>query len=222
MATGNMQSTALLGTNDVSDVSAAATPATPGFRPHRITVDRYQRMVDCGIFTEKDPVFLWHGGLVERMTKGSRHTSSLNKAYKRLDRLMPEGWFVEQDGPVILGDDSAPEPDLKVVRGLIEDYETRLVTARDVALIVEVSDSSVAVDSGEVLETYACESIPVYWLVNIPKRRVEVYSQPSGSAKPHRYSQSEFYGPGAEIPVVLDGQIVGNIAVDDILPRNSE
>lgn len=201
----------------VDDPNPGASPAEAparSFPLHRLTVERYERMVDRGVFGEDEPVFLWHGRLVEKMTKGRRHAYSLIKVAKRLDRLVPDGWFTEQEGPMALSDDSMPEPDLKVIRGVPEDYLERAPAARDVALVVEVADSSLAVDSGEVLEAYAREAIPVYWLVNIPGRRIEVYSSPAGS----RYGEHRNYGPGEEVPVVLDGREVGRIAVDDILP----
>jgi len=52
------------------------------------------------------------------------------------------------------------------------------------------------------------------WIVNLVDRQVEVYSdpQPDGHAKRTDDPSGEY------IPVVLDGTIVGHIAVDDILP----
>jgi len=201
----------------VNDPERTATPAEAparGFPLHRVTSERYEQMVDRGIFGEDEPVFLWHGRLVEKMTRGPSHTYTLNKLDKRLDRLVPEGWFTEQEGAMAVSDDSMPEPDLKVIRGSQEDFKQRAPSARDVALVIEVADSSLAVDSGEVLETYAREMIPVYWLVNIPGRRIEVYSSPAGS----RYGDHRNCGPGEGVPVVLDGREIGRIAVDDILP----
>jgi hypothetical protein len=84
--------------------------------------------------------------------------------------------------------------------------------------VVEVADSSLAIDSGEVLQTYAREAIPVDWIVNLPKRRIEVYTEPSGSAAAPSYRGQRSYGPDDEVPVVLDGREVGRIAVRDVLP----
>ncbi|MDR3638478.1 MAG: Uma2 family endonuclease [Isosphaeraceae bacterium] len=192
-----------------------------GFPAHRLTIARYERMVDQGIFGEDEPIFLWHGRLVGKMTTGPRHHSSSNKLLKRMDRLMPEGWRTEHETPLALRDDTMPEPDIKVVRGVPEDDEERVASVRDVALVVEVADSSLAVDSGEVWETYAREGIPVYWIVNLPGRRIDVYSQPSGPANPPRYAEHQSYGPGDEVPLVIDGHTVGRIAVDNVLPRRN-
>jgi hypothetical protein len=87
-----------------------------------------------------------------------------------------------------------------------------------VTLIVEVADSSLPMDAGEVLETYAANAIPIYWIVNIPRRRIEVYSEPSGPAESPTYRASRLYLLGEEVPVVLDGREGGRVAVDAILP----
>lgn len=199
--------------------TAAPDETGRGFPAHRVTVTRYERMIERGVFGEDEPVFLWHGRLVEKMPKGPRHNSSSNKLLKAMDRLMPDGWFTEHEAPLALSDDTMPEPDVKIVRGDLADYEDRVPSVQDVALVVEVADSSLAVDSGDVLETYAREAIPVYWIVNLPGRRIEVHSRPSGPANPPRYAEHHSYGPGEEVPVIIDGREVGRIAVDRVLPR---
>ena len=117
-----------------------------------------------------------------------------------------------------IGNDGMPEPDVTVVRGTTRDYKGRSPAARDVALVVEVSDSSLAVDSGEVKAAYAREAIPIYWIGNLPKQRIEVYTEPSGPAAAPSYRDHRSYGPDDEVPVVLDGREVGRIAVRDVLP----
>src|SRR5208283_2420371 len=67
--------------------------------------------------------------------------------------------------------------DLSVVRGAIEDYETRHPDPEDVALVVEVTRSSVAKDRA-LARVYGGGGIPVYWIVNVPKRRLEVCEAP--------------------------------------------
>lgn len=213
MATGELRTSEAL--PDVGEPSLA-TPAVPpaaGFRPFLISVDRYRRMIETGCVGEKEPIFLWKGQLVEKMTKGHRHNNSCAAIVVALPPLLPAGWHLRPEQSAALGTDSAPEPDFMVVRGVVRDYQGRIPAAGDVALIIEVADSSLAVDSGEVLEKYAREGIPVYWIVNIPQQRIELFSHPQGG----RYAEHRAYGPGEQIPVVLDGREVGRIAVADVL-----
>jgi Uma2 family endonuclease len=188
------------------------------FPPHRLTVERYERMVAAGIFSAKEPIFLWKGRLVEKMTKGPDHVNAQVELLTLLFRLVLAEWHVRQEQPVALGDGSVPEPDVSVIRGGRRDYLSRHPGPGDVTLIVEVADSSLPMDAGEVLETYAANAIPIYWIVNIPRRRIEVYTEPSGPAESPTYRASRFYLLGEEAPVVLDGREVGRVAVDAILP----
>lgn len=196
--------------------ASGAAPRRP--RPHRLTIARYERMAAAGVFSEREPVFLWEGRLAEKMTKGDFHNFSETELGTRLIRIVPVGWHVRHETPMKVRDDGMPEPDLTVVRGAALDYKTRTPTAQDVALIVEVADSSLEVDSGEVMEVYAREGIPVYWIVNIPYRWIEVFTRPSGPADVPRYAERRIYRLDDEVPVVLDGREVGRVAVRDILP----
>jgi hypothetical protein len=195
-------------------MTTAANAPPPRPRPWRLTVDRYLRMIEASILTEKDRVYLWKGQLVAKMTKGRPHTVAVLRLTDALKRVVPEGWYVEPEQPMVL-----PEPDLKVVRGRMEDY-TLPPSARDVPLVIEVADSTLAEDRGEVLETYAAQAISLYWVVNIPDRQIEVYSGPIGSGSPARYGSRTVYRPGDEVPVVLDGQAIGRIALAEVFQEN--
>ena len=45
-------------------------------------------------------------------------------------------------------------------------------------LIIEVADSSLALDRGKKLRLYASCAVPEYWIVNIAERQVEVRTAP--------------------------------------------
>jgi Uma2 family endonuclease len=190
----------------------------PEFPPHRMTVERYKRLVESGVYGSRDPVFLWQGRLVEKMTEGDRHAFSSLSLAGFMMRLVPDGWSVRPDKPIVLADESLPEPDLTVVRGSLRDYVDRTPEASDVALVVEVSNSSLRLDSRTVLKAYAANSIPIYWIVNIPNGRVEVFTDPTGPAENPSYREHREYGPDDEVPVVLDGREVGRISAKEILP----
>ena len=72
-----------------------------------------------------------------------------------------------------------PEPDVSVVRGIrLRITGTGSPSRRTWRLLVEVSDSSLSQDRGKKLSAYAKAGIPVYWIVNLVDRQVEVYSNP--------------------------------------------
>ena len=79
-------------------------------------------------------------------------------------------------------DYNEPEPDLSVVRGESDDYTDHHPGPADIALVVEVADSSLSRDRGEKRDNYARAGIPVYWIVNLVGRQLEVSSNPTGGA----------------------------------------
>lgn len=201
-------------------VNTTATAADSGsFRDHRITVERYLLMIEAGAFGRGDRVFLWHGKLVEKMPKGRPHSFASLKLRDLLAQFVPADWHVELEQPMHLDDDSMPEPDLMVIRGPLEAFQARMPTPRDISLIVEVADSSVADDRGTILRGYARAGIPTYWLVNIPRRRIEVYTQPSGPAEVPGYAARVDHEASAEVPVVLDGREMSRVDVGILIPH---
>ena len=110
------------------------------------------------------------------------------------------------------------EPDVVVARGTCLTYLGRHPDTVDVVLIVEVSDTTYHRDRGKKWDANAQGGIPVYWIVNLVQRRVEVYSDPV----PEGYRSRHDYHVGEAIPVLIDGQQLGQIAVDDILPPSQE
>ena len=89
----------------------------------------------------------------------------------------------------------------------------RLPAAGDILLIVEVSDTTYAKDRGRKYRRYAAHQLPIYWIVDLNRRRVEVFRSPAGKS----YGTVDVYQEGDLVPVVLDGQHLGSVAVADIL-----
>lgn len=57
--------------------------------------------------------------------------------------------------------------------------------------------------------------IPVYWIVNLVDRQVELYTHPGPAGCGSRVT----FQAGQDVPVVVAGVEVGRIAVAEILPR---
>ncbi len=194
-------------------------PQGDHFRPYLIPVDLYEDLILAGVFSSSDRLYLWKGVLVEKMTKGPYHSYGLARLQRFLLECTPEGWHVRQETPIRMPDDSEPEPDLTVVRGSDSKYKKQTPTWRDVALVVEVADSSLETDAGDKREKYAAAAIPVYWIVNLINESIDVYSDPVGvtQTEPARYRELSRYRNGDEVPVVLDGRAVGRIAVSEVI-----
>ncbi len=194
----------------------------PYDRLHRITLDSYRGMGEHGQIKKADRVVLLDGLLVKKMTKGSRHTTANMLVWQAIAAVLPTGWYARKEDPIELPDgptgaDSAPEPDVSVVSGVVVDYRTRHPGPGEVALIVEVADSSLAADR-EMLRRYAWAGIPCVWIVNLPGQVVEVYTQPTGRKPDPRYAALETKGLNDTLAVMLAGRPpCGPIAVKDFL-----
>ncbi len=105
---------------------------------------------------------------------------------------------------------------MAVIRAELKYDSSRDATAADCCLLVEVADRSLAHDQGEKLAGYARAEIPVYWIINLRADRVEVYTGPDPMAG--QYGNHVDYYPGQDVPVVIDGKVVRQIAVADLLP----
>ena len=135
----------------------------------RLTVDQYDRMVENGILPETNRFELIEGRIVEKDVKDPAHPTATRRTMRAIERLLPPGWHVRKEDPVrIPNRRSELEPDLAVVRGDDDAYETRHPGPEDVALVVEVTRSSVAKDR-KLARVYGRGGIPVYWIVNLPR-----------------------------------------------------
>jgi Uma2 family endonuclease len=84
----------------------------------------------------------------------------------------------------------------------------------DVGLVVEVSRTTLSEDRQHQARVYAQAGIPVYWIINLVDRQVEVYTSPG----PSGYGSRVDFKPGQQVTVTIGGQQLAPIAVDDILP----
>jgi Uma2 family endonuclease len=201
--------------------AALSDPRPNGFPPaalYRLSVEQYHQMSRQGILKDGDPVELVEGILVQKMTKNPPHTFATQTLRDLLPRLLPAGWFVNDQEPVTTSD-SEPVPDVAIIRGERRQYleQSRHPGPQDMALVVEVADSSLEIDETNKVRAYGLARIPVYWIVNLVDRRVQVYTDPTGPSDEPTYSHRQDFNPGDEIPVVLDGHEVGRIAVQDLL-----
>ncbi len=182
----------------------------------KMSVEQYHEMLESGILQSGDPIELLNGWLVPKMTKSPRHVTVSRILARHLELLLPDDWNVWRQDPITT-DDSEPEPDLAIVQGIDSDFDQRHPGPEEVALVVEVSHSTLSIDRGLKLDLYARAGIAEYWVVNLVEDVIEVYSAPAANARPARYQQRADFVAGQMIPVTLDGQLLGQIAVDAIL-----
>lgn len=201
-------------------ITVQARTLTPPTLPVRLfSVDEYQQMERTGLLTEADDVELLRGLIVPKMTRNPGHDTAIDKVAEALMALLPPGWRVRQQSAIVTGD-SQPEPDMCVLRGPADRYAMRHPGREDIALLIEVAESSLARDRGEKAELYALAEIAPYWIVNLSERCVEVYDDPRGAASPPHYAQVRTFNVGEQVEFLLEGTVLGVIDVAAMLPAD--
>lgn len=166
-----------------------ATAAAAALTIHRLDVETYDRMVASGAL-EGEPVELLEGLLVEVMSPQSpSHAAVIERLTRYLGGARAR---VRVQLPLAVPPDSEPEPDL----ALVAEEPPPGSHPRTALLVVEVSFSSPLVDRGVKAGLYARAGVPVYWLVDVLGRTVEVRGDPGADG----YRRSEVYGLGATVP----------------------
>jgi Uma2 family endonuclease len=168
----------------------------------RLSLADYNRMIADRAFDSlgKRRIELINGELREVTPPGPTHADCVD----RLTRWSVESTHVQQmtirvQSPIeIPADDSAPEPDVVWIKA--KDYSKQHPQAREVLLIIEVADSSLNEDLGEMATLYAKAGVKDYWVVNIPDMCVEVFRQPRRG----RYGERRTYQVGETVsPLAL-------------------
>ena len=187
------------------------------FKTRRWRRVEYERLIENGFFPPGDPVELVGGQLIVAEPQGSRHFAAVQAMEEALRGAFGRGWQVRGQGPLALDEESEPEPDVAVVAGSFRDYVAGHPSRP--ALVVEVSESSLALDRAHKGSLYARAGITDYWIVDLVGQTLEVYRDPvpdPAAAFGWRYGSVEVLGRGAAVsPLALPG---ANIRVSDVLP----
>jgi Uma2 family endonuclease len=177
----------------------------------------YERLIETGFFHPGDPIELVGGQLIVAEPQGSRHFAAVQAMEEALRRAFGPGWQVRAQGPLALDEESEPEPDVAIVPGSFRDY-VAAHPSRPV-LVVEVSESSLALDRAHKGSLYARAGLADYWIVNLLDQTLEVYRDPgTDPAAPFgwRYRSVEVLRDEAcASPLALPG---AGIRVRDVLP----
>src|SRR6266704_1201709 len=192
---------------------------TQAARPvlRRWTRHEYERLIDHGFLDEDDPIELLDGLLLVKEPQHSAHWTAVLLVAKAMERAFAEGWFVQTQSPIILGDRSEPEPDVCVVRGSPRDY-VDAHPARP-ALVVEVALSGLRSARGRKARAYARNGIDDYWIVNLVDRVLEVHREPERreTARP-RWAYASIATLRAHDVVTPLAAPAARIRVADLLP----
>lgn len=191
----------------------------PEFPVRRFTVEEYHRLIDDGFFADDERFELLEGWITPKMTRNPPHDVAIGLIQDQLQARLPAGWHLRVQ-MALTTIESEPEPDLLVVRGSRRDYLKRHPGPGDVALVIEVADSSLDRDRVLKARIYARAGIPHYWVVNLATSRVEVYSHPTGpliQGEPSYQDRADVDATG-ELGLWIDDREHARFPVAELLP----
>lgn len=165
-------------------------------QPYRWTREQFYAMGDAGLFEGRRAILV-EGEILAMPGMKEPHRTATTLTAEILRDTFSTSFFISVQCPFDIGEATDPEPDVAVIPGQIRDYAGRGLT--EAALIVEVSDTTLAYDRLQRAGLYAKAGVADYWIINIKARQIEVYRQPvEDAAQPFGFGYAEVTVHGAE------------------------
>ena len=178
----------------------------------KFTVEEYFQMVKAGIIQQGERVELIEGEILNVPPMEYPHSSGIIRYNRVFGRLAEERFTVLVQAPLPLGGNSAPEPDLALLKYREDDYAGGFPSSEDVLLVIEVSESSLNYDRDIKAHIYGRAGIPETWVLNLPEDSLERFAEPG----PEGYTQHTTLRRGDKVtPVALPDM---ELAVEALLP----
>jgi Uma2 family endonuclease len=142
------------------------------------TVDELYRMDEVGLFRNQTIELVY--GEIFLMSKGRRHQSRVDRATDVLMDAFGRVALLRVQGPLLIDSYNLPEPDIQLVRRRSDYYDSEHPGPKDIFLLLEISDSSLAHDRDVKLALYAISGVSEYWIEDIQQDAILVFRDPSG------------------------------------------
>jgi len=181
------------------------------FTPRLLTAAEVLAMVEAGILSEDERVELIEGRLVTMSPQGPTHSTLTVIVHRLLAQAYGEDFHVKDHSPIDAGPISLPEPDVALVRGEPRDFLKRHPSAEDLLLVVEVAYTTHR-EARAKTRVYAGAGVPTYWLLDVPGRSLEVFSDPD--LERGEYANHSVHADGDAVPLP---ELTLTLAVADML-----
>jgi Uma2 family endonuclease len=188
-------------------------PLTPNSvkKRHLVTFEEVMSLQEHGFFRDPKRVVLLDGEIYEMPSEGYRHIHWANVIGQTLGALLqPRGQFVAIQSTLRLTTHNAPSPDIYVLTGSLPEGN---VAGRDILLVIEVADTSLAEDLKSSAARYARHGVREFWVVDLINEKTHVFRSPADGA----------YPPPAEIPFTDELDVPGaegaKLRLADLAPR---
>lgn len=144
-------------------------------RPARLDRQAMEALVESGALHDRR-VELIGGMLIEMAPSKDSHGIAFGTSARFVGNALADGnWRILADAALYLADDMMLAPDITVLPKGILSQEAR---GGDVALIVEIADTTLAYDLGSKARLYAENGVADYWVIDLPNKLLHIHRQP--------------------------------------------
>lgn len=206
--TASTRQDAAQSTGAAASQAGRANDALPPSR--RFTSAEWRAIVEAGVFPEDERLELIAGEIVSMTPIGTRHAYCLALFARLLSRVLDDSYLVWTQSPITLEDGQQPQPDIAILKPRDDSYAKSLPRPEDIALVIEIADSSLRLDREVKAPIYARAGIRETWIVDLAGNVVETLSEPMSG----RYAHRDFIDRGGVLRPVALPQI--RLAAKDI------
>lgn len=140
---------------------------------------------------------LIEGELIDKMGQKPPHAYTITLLTEMLTAAFPGRVRIQLSIalPDPEGTRSEPEPDVVVLHTKSDEFSRRHPGPSDIALLIEVSDTTFPMDREIKARLYSRSGIEEYWIVDIQQRRIMVFRNPG----PEEYKSVQIYEAHEEV-----------------------
>ncbi len=153
-------------------------PLPPG--KYKLRVEEYQLLADAGVFGGARTELI-DGDIIVMSPEFRPHAYVREELAYRIRRALESAGsdLYPAAGSVLMGDHDMPQPDIVLTR---EPRGKGPIPLGSVALLVEVSSTTLEQDTTMKLALYASDGVPEYWIVDVAGERITQLWSPAGSS----------------------------------------
>jgi len=164
---------------------------------YKWSVEEYHLMIESGLLTDKS-VELLNGEIIEMSPEREEHSYTNDDVAELLRNKLKGLAKIRESHPITL-DNSEPEPDIAVVRLPKTIYTQHHPYSQDIYWLIEISNKTLSKDLTEKVITYAGNSIPEYWVIDLVNKKLIIHTNPQGD----KYAQVKEYSSGIVSPIAF-------------------
>ena len=133
-------------------------------------------MADSQMFAPEERLELIEGEIIQMSPMGSRHAECVSVILRVFQEAFKGKGKIRSQNPISLSKHSEPQPDIALV--FDKKYDKCHPQPKEIHLIIEVSDTTYVYDKTVKMPLYADSGILEFWIVNLNKNEIEVYTNP--------------------------------------------